>query len=173
MANEKDVKPRARFGGGYSLRNQSHAQQMRQELTPWELELWLRLKGKQLGGYKFRRQQPIGRYIVDFVNAERKLIVELDGSQHLDSVQDKRRDENLCALGYRVLRFWNNEVNENIEGVLTAILSALETFPPPNRAPMLTQTSHANSMRDLAPPQGGSYGARDNAAFRSNHSEQA
>jgi very-short-patch-repair endonuclease len=158
---EQSAKPRPRFGGGYyQQKNINHARDMRKDLTPWELQLWLRLKSKQLGGYKFRRQQPIGRYIVDFVNIKNKLIIELDGSQHLDSEDDKRRDAYLVKEGYRVLRFWNNDVNANIEGVLAAILSALESYPPPNRADRVEQKSNAGASRNLAPPQGGSYRAR-------------
>jgi very-short-patch-repair endonuclease len=158
---DQSAKPRPRFGGGYYYKkNTPHAQNMRQNLTPWELSLWLRRKGKQLGGYKFRRQQPVDRYIVDFINMEKKLIIELDGSQHLDSEDDKRRDAYLVKEGYRVLRFWNNEVNANIEGVLTAILSALESYPPPNRADRAEQNPNVGASRNLAPPQGGSYRAR-------------
>lgn len=131
--NENSAKPRPRFGGGYYHQpNTIHARAMRKELTPWELQLWLRLKGKQLCGYKFRRQQPVGRYIVDFLNVEKKLIVELDGSQHVNSADDKRRDAYFRNEGYRVLRFWNNDVNANIAGVLEAILNALEDTPHQN-----------------------------------------
>ncbi len=120
-----------RFGGGYSVRNIAYAKGMRKSLTPWELQLWQRLKQKQLGGFKFRRQQPIGPYIVDFLNSEKKLVVELDGSQHVDLAADKMRDAYLARTGYYVLRFWNNEVNENIEGVLVKILEMLDN--PPHR----------------------------------------
>ena len=71
------------------------------------------------------RQQPIGRYYVDFVCREHRLIVELDGGQHSESPQDKQRDSELSALGYRVIRVWNNDVIENLEGVLQMLLSEL------------------------------------------------
>ncbi len=141
---EIKAKPQARFGGGYYYQpNTQHAKKMRQEMTPWEFQLWQQLKGKKLDGHKFRRQQPVGRYIVDFINIEKKLIIELDGSQHVESTDDKRRDEYMQCEGYRVLRFWNNEVNENIEGVLSRILSALEVTP------------HRNASAFRLPPKGG------------------
>ncbi|MES2984786.1 MAG: endonuclease domain-containing protein [Pseudomonadota bacterium] len=117
-----------RFGGGYNPRNTSHAKNMRKKMTPWEFQLWERLKRKQLGGFKFRRQQPIGSYIVDFLNVECKLVIELDGSQHVENAADMLRDADLLQAGYRVLRFWNHDVNANIEGVLVSILEALQ--PP-------------------------------------------
>jgi very-short-patch-repair endonuclease len=122
-----------RFGGGYSPRSTTLAQTMRKAMTPWEQKLWYHLKAKQLGGFKFRRQQPIGNYIVDFLNVDRKLIVELDGSQHMDCASDQTRDAFLMAAGYRVLRFWNNDVDMNIEGVFSAILTSLEL--PPHQIP--------------------------------------
>jgi very-short-patch-repair endonuclease len=80
------------------------------ELTPAELALWTRIRDRQLGGFKFVRQEPIGPYYVDFVCRERRLIVELDGGQHAESLEDKQRDSKLRALGYRVMRVWNNDV---------------------------------------------------------------
>jgi very-short-patch-repair endonuclease len=91
--------------------------------------LWGRLRGRQLGGFKFVRQEPIDRYYVDFVCRERRLIIELDGGQHSERREDKRRDSRLCALGYRVIRIWNNDVIENLEGVLQTLLSELEKQP--------------------------------------------
>jgi very-short-patch-repair endonuclease len=77
---------------------------------PEDRLLWTRLRGRQLGGFKFVRQQPIARYYVDFVCRERRLIIELDGGQHAENAQDRERDRTLCALGYRVIRIWNNDV---------------------------------------------------------------
>jgi very-short-patch-repair endonuclease len=91
--------------------------------------LWSRLRGRQLGGFKFVRQEPISHYYPDFVCRERRLIVELDGGQHADSPEDRHRDRELCALGYRVIRIWNNDVIENLDGVLQTLLSALEKRP--------------------------------------------
>jgi very-short-patch-repair endonuclease len=85
-------------------------------------------------GFKFRRQQPIGRYVVDFVNLETKVIVELDGGQHALDPGDKVRDEWLRAEGYKVLRFWDNQVFSNLEGVLESIQNALLT-PHPTLSP--------------------------------------
>ena len=91
--------------------------------------MWTRIRARQLGGFKFVRQEPIARYYVDFICRERRLIVELDGGQHADSPKDQQRDRALCALGYRVIRFWNNDVIENLDGVLQSLLSELEKSP--------------------------------------------
>lgn len=100
------------------------ARELRQKQTEAERALWMRLRNKQLEGIKFRRQQPIGLYIVDFVSFERKLIVEINGGQH-DAKEMGRRDEEritwLKERGYQVLRFWNNEVLMNMKGVLERI----------------------------------------------------
>ena len=102
------------------------ARNLRKNSTEAEKILWQRLKNKQLEGFKFRRQQIIGRYIVDFVNFERKLVIELDGSQHaVEKEKDWKRDHWLQAQGFEVLRYWNNEVFENIEGVLEVIREKL------------------------------------------------
>ena len=104
-------------------------------MTDAETRLWHALRGKQVAGYKFRRQQMIGRYIVDFVNLEKKLVLEIDGGQHADTGDyDVARDTWLASEGYRVLRFWNNEVMENLEGVLMNIAAALS--PPPQPSPL-------------------------------------
>ena len=100
------------------------ARKLRQSQTDAEKALWARLRNKQLEGVKFRRQQPLGPYIVDFVSFERNIIVELDGGQHNEgevSERDDRRAAWLKEEGYQVLRFWNNEVLVNIEGVLQKI----------------------------------------------------
>jgi very-short-patch-repair endonuclease len=102
------------------------ARSLRRVLTRVESALWARIRGRQLGGLKFVRQEPIGRYHADFVCRERRVIVELDGGQHADSTKDRDRDAELCALGYRVIRFWNNEVIDNLDGVLQSLLSELE-----------------------------------------------
>ena len=101
------------------------ARQMRANPTEAERRLWSILRNKRLASYKFRRQQVIGRYIVDFANFERRLIVEADGSQHAESAYDLERDAWLEAQGFRLLRFWNNDLTENRDGVLTAIAGAL------------------------------------------------
>jgi very-short-patch-repair endonuclease len=98
---------------------------MRRDPTDAEHGLWLLLRGKRLNGWKFKRQVPLGGYIVDFVCFEARLIVEADGSQHADNSHDVRRDEWLRAHGFTLLRFWNHDILTNPGGVLSAILDAL------------------------------------------------
>jgi very-short-patch-repair endonuclease len=98
------------------------ARELRQRSTDAERLLWKYLRAKRLGGLKFRRQEPIGNYIVDFISFENHVIVELDGSQHLErKVEDDERTRWLEDQGFKVLRFWNNDVLKNIEGVLILI----------------------------------------------------
>jgi len=106
------------------------AKGLRNNLTEAEKHLWYMLRLKNLG-VKFRRQVVIGLFIVDFICFEKKLIIEVDGGQHADDVRDKARDKWLNERGYRVLRFWNNEVLENREGVLEKIVLSLN-HPLPN-----------------------------------------
>ncbi|WCM27806.1 DUF559 domain-containing protein [Sphingomonas sp. QA11] len=122
---------------------------MRSHPTEAERALWQVLRNKRLAGWKFKRQQPIDPYIVDSVCFAARLIVEADGSRHLESTCDTLRDDWLRAQGFRLLRFWNNDILKNPEGVLTSILVALEgdergiepvSSPPPLPSP---------------PPQGG------------------
>ena len=110
------------------------AKGLRKRLTNAERLLWSRLRAGHFGGIKFRRQQPIGDYIVDFVSLERKLIVELDGGQHAladGMLGDKQRDAWLMKEGYTVLRFWDNEVFENIDGVIETIRRSVYEPPSP------------------------------------------
>lgn len=103
--------------------SKSRRKRLRNNSTPQEILLWSRLKGKQLG-FKFRRQHGIGHYITDFCCPERRIIIELDGSQHAgkhEQMYDEKRSEYLHMLGYTVLRFWDNEVTANIDGVLLRI----------------------------------------------------
>ena len=102
------------------------ARQLRSTPTDAERRLWSWLRRKQLDRFRFRRQQPIGPYVVDFFCAQAKLIVEVDGGQHAErQLQDTARTRWLEERGYRVLRFWNNEVFGNTEGVVLTILEAL------------------------------------------------
>ena len=102
------------------------ASKLRSNQTDTENFLWKRLRNRQFEGFKFKRQQPIGPFIVDFVNCEKKVIIELDGSQHIEKAsEDRDRDLKLGSLGYRVLRFWDNEIFQNTEAVLEAILEEL------------------------------------------------
>jgi very-short-patch-repair endonuclease len=104
----------------------SHARAMRREPTDAENRLWLAFKDRRIGPHKFRRQHPIGRFIVDFACLEGRLIIELDGGQHAGQVRyDDVRTRRLQALGLNVLRFWNNDVLADTEGVLTMIAAAL------------------------------------------------
>lgn len=96
-------------------------QSLRNKLTPEEVILWNRLKNSHLG-YKFRRQHSIGRFITDFYCPEKKLVIELDGSQHLDNIEyDIERSEYFESMEIKVLRFWNNDINKNLNGVLKKI----------------------------------------------------
>jgi very-short-patch-repair endonuclease len=98
------------------------AKNLRKRATLAEAILWNQLRTRQIEGVKFRRQQPIGEFIVDFVCFEKKLIIELDGGQHArDRAKDYERDKKLSEGGYTVLRFWNNEVLKNLEGVMEVV----------------------------------------------------
>jgi len=105
-----------------------YAKSLRQNMTPEEIILWARLR--RIKAIKFRRQQALGQYIVDFVCFDPKLVIELDGSQH-GSPQDRPRDETrdawLASQGFEVFRFWNPEIHNNINGVLELVLSRLES----------------------------------------------
>jgi very-short-patch-repair endonuclease len=103
------------------------ARQLRRDATDAEKRLWKILRDRQLGGAKFRRQQPIGAYFADFVCFEHSLIIEADGGQHTPEV-DAVRTRYLEAHGFRVLRFWNNEILVNTEGVMVAIMVALGMY---------------------------------------------
>jgi very-short-patch-repair endonuclease len=104
-----------------------HAKQLHRNMTLAESKLWARLRAHRLEGIHFRNQHAIGSYVVDFCAPRKKLIVELDGSQHLEQEEyDAERTKYLEARGYRVLRFWNHEVMKNIEGVIFVIVQALE-----------------------------------------------
>ena len=106
--------------------DRSRAKELRNNPTEAERILWQHLRFRQFGGYKFRRQQPLGNYIVDFVCLGKRLVVEVDGGQHNSQHSyDERRDAWLEQQGFRVLRFWNNEVLQNVEGVKGAIWQAL------------------------------------------------
>jgi very-short-patch-repair endonuclease len=101
------------------------AQRLRNNATDAERRLWRHLSRRQLNGFKFSRQMPVGPFICDFLCRERKLIVEVDGGQHAESNRDAARTAFLEAQGYRVIRFWNSEVLGNVDGVLHVIARAL------------------------------------------------
>ena len=107
------------------------AKELRRDMTDAERVLWFRLRAGRLGVH-FRRQAPIGPYIADFVAFERRLVVEVDGGQHAEpgqAVHDRQRTAFLVGEGFRVLRFWNNAVLGNLEGVLETISAALNNAP--------------------------------------------
>ena len=98
------------------------ARRLRLDATPAEVILWKHLRGRRFDDYKFRRQRPVGNYIVDFVCLGIKLIIELDGESHLKKQErDKARDYSLHEQGYRVLRYWNNQVYDELDSVLEEI----------------------------------------------------
>jgi very-short-patch-repair endonuclease len=118
-----------------AIRTVEKARRLRSNQTDVERLVWSRIRDRQLSGFKFRRQVPIGRYIVDFVCKEAALIIELDGGQHSSITKyDIDRTRWLEQHGWRVLRFWNNDVTDNLNGVLEAILatvSAASNSPHP------------------------------------------
>ena len=108
------------------------AHNLRQNMSLAENRMWYYLRSRRLGGYKFVRQQVIDNYIVDFVCREKKLIIEVDGGQHMDATEyDEQRTRVLEGRGYQVLRVWNSDVFQNTSGVMEKILALLETEPHP------------------------------------------
>ncbi|WDZ96423.1 endonuclease domain-containing protein [Herbaspirillum sp. WKF16] len=105
------------------------AKELRKTMTDAERKLWHRLRGQQLD-VKFRRQHPFENAVLDFVCLERRLVIEVDGSQHLDNEQDEKRTAQLHQAGFTVLRFWNNEVLNETDEVVQAIWNALNPSPP-------------------------------------------
>jgi len=111
--------------------NRERAKSMRHEPVNTEKLFWFEVRSRKLGGFKFKRQVLIGKYIVDFACLEERLIVELDGLLHADRTQcDANRDDVLRMLGYRVLRFTNDEVGDDFAGVLATVLTLCGTAPP-------------------------------------------
>lgn len=109
-----------------------NAKSLRRTMTDAEQRLWYHLRAHRFMGKKFKRQKPLGCYVVDFVCLEEKLIIELDGGQHAESIEyDQERDAWLSSEGYTVLRFWNNELMENMDGVLEQIRLTLSPGPSP------------------------------------------
>lgn len=119
--------------GGDKLNQVTFAKNLRKRSTDTEKRLWLHLRAKRFDGLKFRRQEPIGKYIVDFVCYEKLVIIECDGSQHIaNSQKDQIRDRWFEDQGYRILRFWDYEILQNIDEVLEKIYQVckLVTLPP-------------------------------------------
>ena len=117
---------------GKNLKSRTlRARELRRFATDAERVLWSHLRNRQLEGCKFRRQVPIDRFIADFACLERRLVIELDGGQHVEQARyDKARTGVLEAAGWTVLRFWNHEVLQNVEGVLVAVIAAIGTAAP-------------------------------------------
>jgi very-short-patch-repair endonuclease len=115
-------------------RQRAHARQMRSDATDAERALWRHLRAHHLAGRKFRRQQPIGPFIVDFVCHASSLIVEVDGGQHLESDRDAQRDAWLRQQGFTVLRFWNDDVLARTDAVVEEVLRHLPLSPRPSPA---------------------------------------
>ena len=124
---------------------------LRKAMTDAEKKLWLYLRGKQSGGYKFRRQHPFGDFILDFVCMETKLVIEIDGGQHMGSIQDQARDQVLAHAGFRVIRFWNNQVLNELDSVMEAIWHTLETHPHPN-LPLEGEGTNVKNKKPQAHP---------------------
>jgi very-short-patch-repair endonuclease len=134
---------------GYSDRTLKHAKSLRRQLTDAEKKLWRMLCSRQLGGAKFRRQQPIGPFIADFVCHDAALIVEADGGQHAESARDEHRTQFLNTAGYRVLRLWNHDILMNPEGVFLTIADALGTPHPAQAAPESPSPSRGEGFRGV------------------------
>ena len=137
---------RGRSGGGANiqrihmwhaqeLQTRDNSRKLRKNMTDAEKQLWKILRAKQLEGFKFRRQTPIDTYITDFVCLEQRLVIELDGGQHANTAMyDAKRTRYLESQGFRILRFWNNDVLQNPEGVVKTILRQLQ-YPPTQPSP--------------------------------------
>src|SRR5687768_1714899 len=113
--------------GAESVDQHSRAKQLRKTMTDAERVLWRGLRAYRLLGEKFRRQEPLGAYIVDFTHFGARLIIEVDGGQHVDSAKDAVRDAWFKEQGFKVLRFWDNDVLVKTEEVLEAILREVKT----------------------------------------------
>ena len=109
----------------------SQARRLRHALTDVEYQLWQLLRSRRRAYTKFRRQVPLGPWVVDFVSFEQMLVIEADGSQHADSARDQIRDADLRKRGFRILRFWDNDIFTNADGVLQQIMNTIEQSPSP------------------------------------------
>ena len=125
--------------------SRNFAKSLRQSMTDAEQLLWRHLRAHRLNGEKFRRQQPLGPYIVDFVHFSARLIVEADGGQHNSSTRDTQRDAWLEQQGFTILRFWNNEILNNTDAVLAVIFDAVSRPLSPSPSPARGEGSSADS----------------------------
>jgi very-short-patch-repair endonuclease len=106
--------------------NTSRARSLRKRMTDAETKLWLALRGRRFANFKFRRQVPIGPFVADFICYSLRVVIEVDGGQHGESLSDERRDRWFADNDFLVLRYWNNDMLQNLEGVLTSLLTVLE-----------------------------------------------
>ena len=111
---------------GASTKSVIRARALRRRMTDAEAKLWFALRDRRLASYKFRRQAPVGPFYADFVCFDARVVIEVDGGQHAESMRDLRRDQWFEANGFAVLRFWNHDVLRNLEGVLTSLLDTLQ-----------------------------------------------
>jgi very-short-patch-repair endonuclease len=145
---------------GKETRKTELSRELRRNATFAEQRLWYRLRSRALYGMKFVRQEPIGPYIVDVVCREHRLIIEVDGGQHAENERDVVRDRWLRDHNYRVLRFWNNDVIKNIEGVLETIASALQRDGLPSPSPRLRGEGRGEGASPQAQTRGGAPSSR-------------
>ena len=129
------------------------ARKLRSQMTDAERKLWFALKDRRFQSFKFRRQVPIGSYVADFLCFEARLVVEVDGGQHAESGPDLKRDRWLTENDFRVVRFWNNDVLSNLEGVLTVLVTELQNTPHPT-----------SRLRSTSPSPAGGEGKRAEGA---------
>jgi len=122
--------------GGSTVDQQNFAKKLRKQMTDSEALLWRHLRAHRLDGQKFRRQEPIGPYFADFVHFGARLIVEADGGQHNENVRDRERDAWFERQGFKVLRFWNDDVLKNTEAVLETIWAAVNAAAPSPLTPL-------------------------------------
>jgi very-short-patch-repair endonuclease len=126
------------------------ARRLRKRMTPQEVKLWVKLREQRVNGLHFRRQVPIGRYVVDFACLKHRLVVEIDGGQHsFDNTvaADRSRDLTLKALGFRVQRFWNAELDADLDGVVETILATTRLSLPAGRADSADRPSGVGKRR--------------------------
>ena len=131
-----------------------HARFLRAHATDVERKLWYRLRALRTVGFHFRRQAPFRSYILDFVEHSRRVVIELDGGQHGDAahrVRDQMRDRLLISEGYCVLRYWNVDVLQNIDGTIEYIVSVLDSRPPPGRLRRPTSPQGGGRVEGSAP----------------------
>ena len=142
-----------------TTRKTAFAKHLRRNQTSAEALIWAELRGRRCGGYKFRRQVPIGTYIVDFLCVAQKLIVEIDGSSHLDTLEyDANRTRILESQGYHVIRLTNEDVYEDFDSTIEAIWQALENARPEIGGPSFRLASPHPSFGHLLPKEKGGGG---------------